>query len=182
MHTQLINEAKDKIQKALEHLHQEYAQLQAGRAHPSIVENINVDAYSAMQPIKSLANISTPESQQITIEPWDKSLLSNIETAIRKSELGLNPLNDGSGIIRITLPQLTEERRRDLVKVVNEKAENEKVTVRQIRQDAIQKIRNSDLSEDQVKNAEIDIQEIVNDANKDIDNSKKSKEESIMTV
>ncbi|MBT4936543.1 ribosome recycling factor [Candidatus Peregrinibacteria bacterium] len=179
----IIQNAKQQFQKAIDHLHREFSQLQAGQASSAMVENILVEAYGTPSPLKNSANISVPEPQQLSIEPYDKSLLSPIETAIRNSGMGLNPLNDGSGVIRINIPPLTEERRRDLVKVVHAKAEEAHVAIRQARQDSLHSIRKlEDLSEDLIKQAEEELQEEVNNANKEVDNNKKQKEDDVMKV
>lgn len=179
----LINEAKDHFKKSVDHLHREFSQIQAGRANPAMVEGLMVDAYGSMMPLKNCASVSAPEPHQLAIQPWDRGLLSNIENAIRKSELGLNPLNDGTGVIRLNVPALTEDRRRDLVKVVNAKAEEARVGIRQSRQDALQKIRAlKDLSEDLTKKSEEDLQKAVNDANNEVDAVTKQKETDVMKV
>ena len=178
-----IEEAKEHFQKSLEHLQREFAQIQAGQANPAMVENLMIDAYGSIAPLKNNASISTPEPQQLTIEPYDKSLLSAIETAIRNSDLGLNPLNDGSGLIRLNIPPLTEERRRELVKVVHTKSEETKVGIRKSRQDQLNHIRALEgVSEDLIKQAEDELQEETNKANKEVDELTKHKEADVMRV
>lgn len=179
----IIQEAKEHFKKSLDHLHREFTQIQAGRANPAMVEHVIVDMYGTPTPLKNCASVSVPEPQQLAIQPWDRSLTSSVEVAIRKSDLGLNPLNDGTGVIRLNIPPLTEDRRRDLVKVVNVKAEEARVGVRQSRQDALHKIRQlKDISEDLIKQTETQLQDEVNNANKEIDELTKQKEADVMKV
>jgi ribosome recycling factor len=179
---QIITEANQEFEKAINFLKQEFSSIQAGKASPSMLENIKVSAYGDFSPLKNLASINTPELQSLTVEVWDKSLISSVEKAIRESNLDLNPLNDGS-IIRINLPPLTEERRKQLVKVVNQKEEEAKITVRQIRQDFLQQIKKlENISEDLIKNLEEELQEKVQETNKNIEDLRKNKEKDIMTI
>lgn len=179
----IILEAQEHFEKALQHLHKEFAQIQAGRANPAMIESLQIEAYGSFSPLKNNANISAPEPQQLAVQAYDRSLLSAIEKAIRNSELGLNPLNDGTGIIRINIPPLTEERRRSLVKIVHAKSEEAKVGIRQGRQDALHQIRGlQGVSEDLIKQAEEELQKAVNDANKEVDEATKAKEADVMKV
>ncbi|HPO05991.1 MAG TPA: ribosome recycling factor [Candidatus Gracilibacteria bacterium] len=183
MPSPLIQESEAAMKKAVAHLQFEFTQIQAGRANAAMVENLLIEAYGSTSPLKNNAQISIPEPQTIAIQPWDRSLLSQIEKSIRNSSLGVNPVNDGTGVIRINVPALTEDRRRDLVKVVNAKAEEGRVAVRKIRQDFLQDIRAQEgVSEDLIKNEESDLQEVVNKANKEIDEITKQKEADIMKV
>lgn len=181
----LIKDAEQKFQSALEYLKSQYAQLQIGRASAGLVEGLDVESYGSMQPLKTLSNISIPDAQSIVIQPWDKSVISSIEKAIRESDLNLNPNSDGT-IIRLNLPPLTEERRKDLVKIVNKMAEEAKITVRQEREKVHKKIKdgekNSEYTEDDVKSLEKDLQKSVDDTNAKIDELKKHKDTDIMSV
>lgn len=185
MTNDILNSAKDHFTKSIAHLKSEYSALQAGRASPSMVENILVDSYWQKMQLKSTASISTPEPQQILISPWDKWLIVAIEKAIRESDLWLNPMNDWASI-RINIPQLTEERRKDLVKVVHSKLEESKIWIRQSRHDAKEKLekleKDKQISEDELKRSEHKLQEMVDDANKEADEVSKRKEEEVMKV
>jgi ribosome recycling factor len=181
--TSFVLEAKASFEKSLQHLKGEFAQIQAGQANTSLVEGILVPAYGSMSPLKNNASLSIPEPQTISIEPWDKSLLSAIEKAIRDSDLGLTPQNNGSGVLRLHIPPLTEERRKNLVKVVHSKTEEVKVSIRQIRQDALRDIRSLEgVSEDLIKQEEENLQKAVQDINEKIDALSKQKETDIMKV
>lgn len=142
-----ISELKEKLDIAIETLERNFTKIRAGRANPAILNVVKVEYYGAPTPLKSLANISLPEARQILIRPFDKSLLGNIEKAIYESNLGLTPNNDGENI-RLIIPPLTEERRKDLTKQVKLLAEDGKIAVRNIRRDFITKLKNEDLPED----------------------------------
>ena len=131
----IIKEATERMEKTLEHLTREFAGLRAGRANPAMLDRILVDYYGSPTPINQLANIGVPEPRLLVIQPWDKSSIPDIEKAIMKSDLGVNPSNDGN-VIRIAIPSLTEERRKELVKVVRKRAEESKVAIRNIRREA----------------------------------------------
>lgn len=171
--------------KVVEHLKSEYGRLQAGRASANLFEGVQVDSYGSMQPLKAVGNITIPDSKTIQIQPWDKGILAAIEKAIMNTGLNLNPTNDGS-IIRIVLPALTEERRKDLVKIVHKIAEDSKISVRNIRQKYIAKFKESEkageISEDLMHGAEKKLQEAVDKVNKEIEEVAKAKEADIMTV
>lgn len=173
------------LKKPLDYLHNEYANLQIGRASTGLVESFEVESYGAIQPIKNLANISCPSSTSIQLQPWDKSMLGPIEKVIRESSLGLSPVNNGNVII-INIPPLTEERRRNLVKIVHKEAEDAKVTIRQIRHNAINKLKSLEkekqISEDELKKAEKDVQDKVDLLNKKIEEAAKHKEHEVMSV
>jgi ribosome recycling factor len=185
MQQALLKEVNQQLQSALEYLKGQYSQLQIGRASAGLVESLDVESYGAMQPLKSMANISIPDAQSILIQPWDKSVVSAIEKAIRESDLNLNPNSDGS-VIRLNLPPLTEERRKDLVKIVNKMAEEAKITVRQEREKSHKKIKeqekNKEMTEDDVRLFEKELQKLVDDANKKIDELKDHKDKDIMSV
>jgi len=169
------------MQKALDYLHEEYGKLQMGRANAALVDSLLVESFGATMPLKGLANISIPESNQIAIQPWDRNLLGAIEKAIRESNLGLNPTNDGM-MIRLILPPLTEERRKDLVKLVHKYAEENRVSVRNTRHEALHKLKQMELSEDEMKGMEKKIQVLVDEFNEHIENGAKHKEKDIMTI
>lgn len=173
------------ITKIVDHLKHELTSLQIGRASTALVEDIQVESYGAQMPLKGVANISCPESTTIKIEPWDKSQVGVIEKAIQESNIGINPQNMGDSIL-LPIPPMTEERRKDLVKVVHEMAEGARIGVRNARQEAMKKVKNQkdnkEISEDQAKDLENDIQEEIDTWNKSIDEISKKKEEDVMTV
>jgi len=178
--------AQNSFQKALEFLGKEFASLQTGRANASLVDSIEVDVYGSRTPIKHLANISLPSAQEIFIDPWDKSQLTAIEKAIRDCpDLGLNPTNTGAAL-RINVPALTEERRKEIVKIAHQKAEHAKVTVRKARHDALEIIKkeekNGDMSEDDLHREEKELQKLVDEVNKKVDELTQYKEKELMTV
>lgn len=181
----MFQATKQKMQGHLNHLHEEYGKLQTGRASGAMVEGVMVESFGAKMPLKGVASISVPESNQILIQPWDKSQLSAVEKAIIEANLGLNPQNDGV-VIRLTIPPLTEERRKDLVKTVHRLAEEARVSIRQDRQDANNKIKqlkkDGEITEDDVKRLEKELQDLVDDFNKHIEASAKKKDEDVMTV
>lgn len=182
---EVINEANDRMNKAIDVLKKDYATLRAGRATPSLLDKIQVDYYGVPTPINQMAKISVPEPRMLTIQPWDKSGLADIERAIQKSDLGLTPNNDGS-IIRLNIPQLTQERRNELVKLVKKKAEDSRVAVRNIRRDANDQLKmlkkEGEISEDEEHRAEEDIQKMTDKHIKDIDHILEFKEAEIMEV
>lgn len=174
------------LQDAVKHLEEEYSRMQVGRASTSMVEGLLVDAYDTSQALIAVATITTPDPKTIMIQPWDKAVLPNIEKAIRdRSDLGLNPMNDGS-VVRINIPQPTEERRKDLVKVAHSKSEDAKISVRNARHKAHAQIKtqlkDKEISEDESKAMEKELQEIVDGANGRIDDLNKVKEKEILTV
>jgi len=181
----LILQAQGEFAKILEHLKGEYARLQIGRASASLVEGVMVDAYGAKQALKGLANISIPDARTIQIQPWDKSLLSAIEKAVQASDLNLNPVNDGV-VVRLNLPALTEERRKELVKVVSRMAEEARISVRNIRQKAHDKGKEREKSkqatEDQFKSFQKKLQEKVDAVNLEIEKISKNKENDVLTI
>lgn len=181
----LVQKAQNDFQKTVEHLLDEYSGLQIGRASSSLVENMMVEAYGMMQPFKAVASVMVPDGRTIQIQPWDKSMLAAIEKAIRDSDLNLNPTNNGLAII-LSIPSLTEERRRDLVKVVGRMAEEARIAVRNLRQTVMTQLKRmeheGEMTEDEEAKAEKDLQEAVNKVNLQIDAEARKKEESIMTV
>ncbi|WP_053366196.1 ribosome recycling factor [Bacillus sp. FJAT-27245] len=185
MPKQVINNAKEKMAKAIQAYTRELASIRAGRASASLLDRITVDYYGAPTPVNQLAGISTPEARLLVIQPYDKSILNDIEKAILKSDLGLNPSNDGS-LIRIAIPQLTEERRKELVKVVKKESEDAKVAIRNIRRDAnddLKKLeKNGEITEDDLRGYSDDIQKMTDDHINKIDQITKDKEKEIMEV
>lgn len=181
----LLKTASDQLDKAIEHLQQELSGLQIGRASASLVEGLQAEVYGSMQPVKNLANVMIPDSKTIFIEPWDKSNLTKIEKAIRDSSLGLNPNNDGVRII-LNVPPLTEERRRDLTKLVGSMEENARIVVRRIREDAKNKAKQAkaanEIGEDILAVFEKQLQEKVDATNKKIEEDAKKKEAELMKV
>ena len=177
----LILDVTEKMDKTIENLGKKFATVRAGRANPSSLDGIVVEYYGSMTPLKQLATISVPEARQLLIKPFDKSALGAIEKAILTSNLGYNPGNDGE-TIRIVIPELTEERRRELAKQVKSLAEEAKVSIRNIRHDAIEDVKKAELPEDEEKGMEKDIQDMVNDYNKRIEKELKEKEQELLTV
>ncbi|CAA9582288.1 MAG: Ribosome recycling factor [uncultured Thermomicrobiales bacterium] len=182
---EVIDDATIRMEKAMEALQRELLAVRTGRAAPSLVERIMVEQYGTDMPLNQLANIAAPEARMLTITPWDKSAIGAIEKAIRKSELGLNPTNDGS-LIRIAIPPLTEDRRKQMVKVVHTKVEEAKIAVRNIRRDAISQAREFKdekmVSEDDERRASNQIQELTNKYTTQADEIGKVKERDVMQV
>ncbi|GAA4871827.1 ribosome recycling factor [Paenibacillus vulneris] len=176
--------AEDRMEKAIGSLKRELASLRAGRATPSLLDRIQVEYYGAMTPINQLANINTPDSRTLMIQPWDKSSVAAIEKAIMKSDLGLTPSNDGS-MIRIVIPALTEERRTELVKMTRKFGEEAKVAIRNIRRDAndeIKKLEKSGISEDESRKHQEDIQKFTDKYIGEVEKVLAAKEKEIMEV
>ncbi len=182
---EVINVSDEKMKKSIELLKKELQSLKAGRANPSILDKLTVDYYGTPTHISGLATISTPDSRTLAIQPWDKNAIKDIEKSILKSDLGLNPNNDGQ-VIRLTIAELTEETRRNLVKVVKKHGEETKVAVRSIRRDANEKLKalkkDGTHSEDDVKKTEDEIQKITDNFIKEIDKIVEIKEKEIMSV
>lgn len=176
---------EDKMKKAFEFLEADYASIRAGRANPHVLDKLRVDYYGTPTPLQQVGNITVPEARIIQIAPWEKSLLKAIEKAILTSDLGINPNNDGS-VIRLIFPELTEERRKDLVKEVKKKAEEGKVAIRNIRRDgndAFKKLaKTEDVSEDEIKQLEEKLQKLTDKYVKDVDALMETKSKEIMTV
>ena len=177
------NEAR--MKKTVSVYEENLGNIRAGRANPQILNNISVDYYGQMTPINQVAGISAPEPRLITIAPWDVNLIPEIEKAILKSDLGLNPSNDGK-VIRLVIPQLTEERRKDLIKVVKKDGEDSKVAIRNIRREMIDDVKkmekDKELSEDELKVAEKDIQDLTDKYIKEIDSVVANKEKELMEI
>ncbi len=177
----IILDLNENMDKAIESLEKRFATVRAGRANPSSLDGIMVEYYGSMTPLKQLATISVPEARQLLIKPFDKSCLKGIEKAILASNLGYNPGNDGE-TIRIVIPELTEERRRELVKQVKALAEDAKVAIRNIRREAMEQIEKLEVSEDEQKGLEKDVQDTVNEYNKKVEAKLKEKEQELLTV
>ena len=179
-----LQQYDDKMKKTIDFLESDYAAIRAGRANPHVLDKLRVDYYGTPTPIQQVGNVTVPEARIIQIAPWDKSLIKAIEKAIMTSDLGINPSNDGN-VIRLVFPELTEERRKDLVKDVKKKAEDSKVAIRNIRRDgndAYKKLAKSEVSEDEIKQLEDELQKLTDKYIKDIDSLMESKSKEIMTV
>ena len=176
---------QDKMDKTLANLDSEFGTIRAGRANPHVLDRIMVEYYGTPTPLQQVANISVPEARMIQIQPWEGSLVKEIEKAINMADLGINPTNDGK-VIRLIFPELTEERRKDLVKEVKKKGEGAKVAVRNIRRDAndaFKKLgKGKEVSEDEVKELEENVQKLTDKYIKDIDKAIEEKSKEIMTV
>ena len=173
-----------KMTKTINNLDGELATIRAGRANPHVLDKIAVDYYGSPTPIQQVANVSVPEARMIQIQPWEKSLLKEIEKAILVSDIGINPTNDGTSI-RLIFPELTEERRKELAKDVKKKGEGAKVAIRNIRRDgndAFKKLKGSDISEDEIKDLEDELQKITDKYIAQVDKMVEAKSKEIMTV
>ena len=181
----VINTAKEKMKKSCEVYEREMMSLRAGRANPQLLDRIMVDYYGTPTPINQIGNISSPEPRLLVIAPWEAKMIPQVEKAIQKSDLGLNPSNDGK-LIRLVFPELNEERRKDLTKVASKGAEETKVAIRSIRRDAIEQIKklkkNSEITEDDQRDAEEDMQKLTDKAVKEVDEIYVKKEKEIMEV
>ncbi len=174
----------DKMKKAFEFLESDYAGIRAGRANPHVLDKLRVDYYGTPTPIQQVGNITVPEARIIQIAPWEKSLIKAIEKAIMTSDIGITPSNDGA-IIRLVFPELTEERRKDLVKEVKKKGEDSKVAIRNIRReanDAFKKLAKTEISEDEIKDLEDSVQKLTDKFIKDVDKAIDEKSKEILTV
>jgi ribosome recycling factor len=179
-----LNDAKALMEKAIDHTDNELSKIRAGKASPAMLDGIAVDYYGTPTPLAQVGNVNTPDARTIVIQPWEKSLLTAIEKAIKDANLGVNPQNDGV-IIRINVPPLTEERRRDLVKKVKAEVENGKVAIRNIRKDTnekIKKLKSEGVSEDEIKTGEADVQKLTDGYIVKVDKLAEAKEKDIMTV
>jgi len=180
----LLGEVTANLQKALEHFEFELSKIRAGKASPMMLDGINAEAYGTMTPLNQLGNISTPDGRSITIQPWDGSVLQAIEKAILQANIGLTPQNDGK-IIRLNVPPLTEERRKELVRQTKNEAEDCRISLRTTRREANEKVKKmlkDGLPEDSAKNAETSIQNLVNDYSSKVDKHLEIKDKEIMTV
>ena len=177
----ILLEVEEKMEKAIENLQTRFTTIRAGRANPAILDSVKVDYYGAPTPLNQLATISVPEARKLQIKAFDKTCLSDIEKAIYEADLGLTPNNTGE-LIFITIPELTEDRRRELVKQAKAMGEEAKIALRNIRQDANNSIKRLELNEDEEKYGENEVQELINKYNKTIDEKAKEKEEELMTI
>ncbi len=181
----VLNDLGQAIDKAREALRRELSKLRTGRAHPGLLEAIKVDYYGTTTPVAQMATVSVPEARMLTVKPWDKSTLQLVEKAIRESSLGLNPQTDGD-IIRVPVPPLSEERRRDLVKLAKKTGEDCKVAVRKARHDAIDTLnewkKEGELSEDEVERGKKKVEEVVSSAGTAVDDLIAAKEKEILQV
>ncbi|MEW5783858.1 MAG: ribosome recycling factor [Bacillota bacterium] len=185
MFEEVYIEAEERMDKVIAAFQRDLAALRAGRAAPALLDRIEVNYYDTMTPLKQIAGVTAPEPRLLVIQPWDKSSFQDIEKAILKSDLGLTPTNDGT-VIRLSIPQLTEERRRELVKYVRKKAEESKVGIRNIRREANEEIKqlekNGDLSEDDRRRCQDEVQELTDGKIKEIDIALEAKEKEMMEV
>ena len=174
----------DKMQKTLSSLDGELGTIRAGRANPNILNRLTVEYYGTPTPIQQVANISVPEPRLIQIQPWEKKIIRDIEKAIQMSDIGINPTNDGNAI-RLVFPELTEERREELVKDVKKKGEAAKVAIRNIRRDgndAFKKLKGTEVSEDEIKDLEDELQKLTDKYIKEVENAVEAKSKEVMTV
>lgn len=182
---EVLKKTEDKMQKSFDSLLNEFKAIRAGRANPAVLDKITIDYYGVPTPIVQMAAVNVPDARTLTIQPWDVSALSLIEKAINTSDLGINPQNDGK-IIRLVFPPLTEERRKDISKDIHKMAEESKVAVRNIRRDAIEKLKalkkDAVITEDDLKNAEKKVQDITDKFCKQIDSASESKQKEIMEI
>jgi ribosome recycling factor len=180
-----LADAKRRMDRSIEATHNEFNSIRTGRASPALLDRVTIDYYGTPTPLKSLASISAPEPRMLTVQPFDPGAMKNIERAIMESDLGLTPSNDGK-IIRLPIPALTEERRRELVKVVRRVAEDGKVAIRNVRRDVMQHLKdlavNGDVGDDEERRAEAQVQKITDEHTKSIDDLLKVKEAEIMEV
>jgi ribosome recycling factor len=179
---QQVQQAKPQFQKVAEHLKEVLATLRTGRAHPALVEHLQVEAYGMLQPLKSLASISVPDSKTLQIEPWDATVVGAIESAINKSEIGINPNVDGK-TIRLIMPMMTDENRQRLVKQVREKVEEAKIAVRRVREEVKKEVEKTEGVSEDLKRSELEALDAqVKDFNGQIDTIGKDKEQQILTI
>ena len=177
----IIENATEEMEQSIEHLKNEFTNIRAGKASPNMLKSVMVDYYGSSTPLSQISNINTPDAQTITVQPWEKNMLSEIEKAIMNANLGFNPMNNGESII-INVPALTEERRKELAKRAKAEAENAKVGIRNHRKEANNEIKKLDVSEDMKKNAEDSIQNLTNKHTKVVDDLFHTKDAEIMKV
>lgn len=180
-----LEETSTKMAKSVEALRRELATIRTGRASPAIVDHVKVDYHGTQTPLKQMATISVPEARLLVIQPWDRTMVGGIDKAIQKADLGLNPVNDGT-VIRISIPQLSEERRKELVKLVHKKAEEGRVAVRNVRRHALEELRglerSKEISEDDMKRAQEQVQHITDGFVAEVDEAAKAKEAELLEV
>lgn len=182
---EIKNDAKNRMEKTLESLKNDFGSLRAGRAHASLLDGIMVEAYGSMTPLSQVGTVSVPDARTLSVSVWDRSLAKSVEKALRESDLGLNPASDGQ-LIRIPIPPLSEERRKELVKIAGKYAEQNKIAIRNIRRDALDEIKklkkDNLISEDEEKRFETEVQKLTDDAIKKIDEAFAAKEKDILQV
>lgn len=180
-----MTEAKERMKKAAQNLQRELGQIRAGRANASLLDRITVNYYGAPTPLNQMASIQIPEARVLMITPFDKSILQDVEKAIMASDIGISPTNDGN-VIRLVIPQLTEERRKELAKDVKKEAENAKIAIRNIRRDAIDEYKkqqkNGDITEDDLRGLEKDVQTLTDNSIKEVDKIAADKEKELLEV
>lgn len=177
----ILDSTKESMENAISHLEKELVKIRAGKASPSMLSSVMVDYYGSQTPLNQMSNVNTPDARTISVQPWEKAMIPNIETAITNANLGFNPMNNGEMVI-INVPPLTEERRKQLVKQAKAEAEDAKVSIRAARQEANKEIKALDISEDLEQNAEIDIQELTDTYTDRVDKILEHKEAEIMKV
>ena len=177
----IVDTAKESMEQAIAHLEKEMLNIRAGKANPIMLSTVKVEYYGTPTALSQVANINTPDARTLTVQPWEKNLLADIEKAILIANLGFNPMNNGESII-INIPPLTEERRKDLAKLAKAESENAKIVIRSARKDANNEIKKSDSSEDVKKNYEIDIQTLTDEFIQKVDTIFNLKEKEILTV
>ncbi|HAI19028.1 MAG TPA: ribosome recycling factor, partial [Xanthomarina gelatinilytica] len=177
----ILDSAKESMDAAIKHLEKQFVNIRAGKASPAMLGSVMVDYYGSQTPLSQVANVNTPDGRTITVQPWEKNMLQEIERGIMFANLGFNPMNNGDTII-INVPPLTEERRRDLAKQAKAEAEDAKISVRTARKDANNDIKKADVQEDLQKNAEADVQKLTDTYVQKIDSLLEVKEKEIMTV
>jgi len=182
---EIIKDAEERMRKSIENFRQELAGMKAGRATPAMLDKIRVDYYGSPTPVSQVANIDIPDSRTIAIKPWDRTLIKLIEKAILTSDLGLNPNNDGI-VIRLSIPPMTQDRRKDMVKQVSKRTEDERVVIRNVRRDANEQVKKSEkdkkISEDESKRGQDEIQKLTDRLIKEVDQIMAQKEKEIMEV
>jgi ribosome recycling factor len=179
--TFILDSTKESMQNAISHLEKELVKIRAGKASPSMLSSVMVEYYGNMTPLSQMSNINTPDGRTLSVQPWEKQMIPQIETAIMNANLGFNPMNNGEMVI-INVPPLTEERRKQLVKQAKAEAEDAKVSIRSARQEANKEVKALEISEDLEKNAEIDIQELTDEFSNKVDRILEVKEAEIMKI
>ena len=180
-----LKKAEERMNRRIDHLCKEYSEIRAGRANPAVLDKVKVDYYGAPTPVNQLAAVSVTEARTLTIQPWDASILKQIEKAIQKSDIGINPNNDGK-VIRLQFPPLTEDRRKEIVKDVQKLAEETKVQIRNVRRETIEKLKamkkSGDLTEDDLKTAEKKMQKLTDSFTKKIDEASAAKQKEVLEL
>lgn len=181
----IIKDAEHRMKASVDAMLHDFGTYRTGRANPAVLERVHIDYYGVETPLNQIANISIPEPRQLLIQPYDKSMTGPIEKAIQKSDLGINPINDGTGI-RLTFPQMTEERRKEMVKMVNARAENACVAIRNVRRDAIEHLKQlekkKEITEDELKHEEQHVQKITDKHIEQVHDLQKKKDQELLTV